>query len=162
MIKRHFDPRLAIGATTAATIAAVHWWRHRHDGEGLGYVNGQPVVLQLVTINGKPVEVATAAAFAKMRDAARRDSLSLKVVSGFRTMAEQEHLYKCYLTGSCNSGNFAVPPGFSSHQSGRALDLNARAPGVYDWLRAHASRFEFFETVADEPWHWEYQPPMHG
>lgn len=140
-------------------LLGLYWWRHRHDGIGVGYVDGKPVELTLVTVDGKPVEKSTAVAFAQLRAAARARGLDIRVVSGFRTMAEQEHLYQCFLTRQCNNGNFAVPPGYSSHQSGRALDLTVRADGVLSWLRANAARFHFYETVSDEPWHWEWLPP---
>ena len=143
---------------TAAAAGGYFVWRHRYDGIGDGYVDGQPVRLRLVTVDGKPVEVATAAAFELMRAAARSSGVSLRIVSAFRTLAEQEYFYNCYRTGTCNRGHFAAKPGYSSHQSGRALDLNARTSGVYEWLRKYAGDFAFFETVENEPWHWEYQP----
>ena len=93
-----------------------------------------------------------------MRAAAASDGVTIKVVSGFRTMAEQEYLYGCYKSGTCNNGNLAARPGFSNHQSGHALDLNARDPAVGLWLRAHASAYGFHNTVPSEPWHWEFWP----
>lgn len=148
---------LGVGALGCVTFG-VRWWRHRHDGVGEGYVNGQPVRLELVTLDGRPVERRTADAFLQMRDAARRDRISLRIVSAFRTSAEQARLHECYLTGACNEGRFAAPPGYSSHQSGAALDLAVRGPGVLSWLRSNAARFSFFETVESEPWHWEFLP----
>ena len=73
-------------------------------------------------------------------------------------MEEQRFLYDCYQTGQCNHGNFAEVPGYSTHQSGRALDLNRLGPGVHAWLLAHARRFGFVATVPGEPWHWEFWP----
>ena len=153
--------RVALAGLTGGVslLGMYYWWRHRHDGSGVGYVNGKPITLTLVTVDGKPVEVSTAAAFAQLRAAARAHGVNLRVVSGFRTFDEQEHLHQCFLTGRRNNGNFAQPPGYSSHQSGRALDLTVRADGTLSWLRENARLFHFYETVPDEPWHWEWLPP---
>jgi len=118
----------------------------------MGYERGVPVDLTVVQIDGKPVELHTAQMFARMRAAAKAAGVILRVVSGFRTMAEQEVLYAAYLAGT---GAQAARPGFSNHQSGRALDLNTRDPGVYAWLTAHAREFGFRRTVPSEIWHWE-------
>lgn len=149
---------LTLGATGFAMglLRFTHWWHHRKDGPGIGYIAGEPVALQLVTIDGKPVETHTASAFIRMRKAAAADDVELSIVSAFRTMAEQEYLYRCYRTGDCNNGNYADPPGFSEHQSGRALDLNTRIPGVHPWLVQYAREYGFYATVPSEPWHWEY------
>lgn len=155
---KRWDIAASAFGLTVATGAGFFVWRHRHDGVGRGYVDGQPVQLRLVTIDGKPVEAATAAAFELMRAAAKTSGVSIRIVSAFRTNTEQEYFYNCYRSGTCNEGHFAAKPGYSSHQSGRALDLNARTSGVYEWLRKYAGDFAFFETVNDEPWHWEYQP----
>jgi len=156
---------LGMSGSAAGLAGLVRWWHHRKDGPGTGYIDGMPVELMLVTIDGKAVEAQTAAAYRRMRDAAAAAGVALTIVSGFRTLAEQEHLHECYRTGKCNHGNYAEQPGYSEHQSGRALDLNARAAGVQDWLLAHANEHGFFATVAGEPWHWEYwgdSPPHLG
>ena len=121
-----------------------------------GYRSGSAFTITVVTADGKPVELETANAYAVMQEAAARDGVSLVVVSGFRTMAEQQYLYSCYVNCSCNSCNLAAQPGYSNHQSGHALDLNTSAPGVYNWLAANAGRFGFSRTVPSEAWHWEW------
>lgn len=121
-----------------------------------GYRNGVAFGITVVTADGKPVELATANAYSVMQAAAARQGVYLSVVSGFRTMAEQQYLYNCYLTGSCNNGNLAARPGYSNHQSGHALDLNTSAGGVYNWLAANAAAYGFSRTVPSEPWHWEW------
>jgi D-alanyl-D-alanine carboxypeptidase len=123
---------------------------------GTGYSDGNPFPITLVTVDGKPVEKATANAYFVMAEAAAAAGVTLKVNSGFRTMAEQEQLYHCYITCTCNNCNLAAEPGKSNHQSGHALDLNTASPGVYAWLEANAWAFGFERTVASEPWHWEW------
>lgn len=150
--------RTAVAAGIAATGLTLAWWWHARERPALGYSKGVPVPIRVVLIDGKPVEVETARAYRAMRAAAARAGARLVVVSGFRTMAEQEYLYQCFKTGDCNNGNLAAKPGHSNHQSGRALDLNARDPMVGPWLRGHAGEFKFRNTVVSEPWHWEYRP----
>lgn len=155
-------PGLAVGALLVSAgaygvVRLTRRWAER-ERQVTGYVAGKAFDITVVGVDGKPVEVATAAAFHRMRAAAASDGVTIKVVSGFRTMAEQEYLYGCYKSGTCNNGNLAARPGFSNHQSGHALDLNARDPAVGLWLRAHASAYGFHNTVPSEPWHWEFWP----
>ena len=124
--------------------------------KGTGYVDGTPFEIDLVTVDGKPVEIDTANAFHVMQQAAAAQGVGISVVSGFRTMQEQQYLYGCYVNCSCNSCNLAAKPGYSNHQSGHALDLNTKAPGVLDWLNAHGAAYGFSRTVPSEPWHWEW------
>ena len=135
------------------------------EKKATGYVKGAPFEITVVTVDGKPVEVATADAYLAMQAKATADGVGLKVVSGFRTMAEQEYLYACYINCNCNNCNLAAKPGYSNHQSGHALDLNSSAPGVSAWLNANANAFGFARTVPSEPWHWEWWgggPPTDG
>jgi hypothetical protein len=118
-----------------------------------GYRRGVAFRICVVTVDGKPVEQGTAAAYLRMQAAARRAGVSIRVVSGFRTMEEQRRLYALYKAGR---GNLAAPPGYSNHQSGHALDLNTSAAGVYGWLTRHAGAYGFRRTVPSEKWHWEH------
>lgn len=122
-------------------------------GSAQGFVEGRAVRITVTRIDDKPVEVRTAAAYRRMAEAARRDHVTLRIVSGFRTMEHQEALYRAYRRGR---GNLAALPGHSNHQSGHAVDLNTSTPGVLRWLNRHAARFGFRRTVPTEPWHWEW------
>ena len=145
------------GSAALGTLYLVRRWRARERPD-TGYSGGKPFQIIVVQIDGKPVEIETAMAYRRMADAAAKDGAKLIVVSGFRTMAEQEYLYGCYKSGKCNNGNLAAKPGYSNHQSGHALDLNTRDPAVLAWLRAHAGEYGSNNTVPSEPWHWEYWP----
>lgn len=125
----------------------------RHD---TGYSSGNPFSIDVVDIDGKPVELDTANAFWVMKQAAAADGVNITIVSGFRTMSQQQYLYGCYVNCNCNNCNLAAQPGYSNHQSGHALDLNTSAPSVYNWLAAHAGAYGFSRTVPSEPWHWEW------
>ncbi len=126
------------------------------ERQDTGYRNGSSFPITVVTADGKPVERDTANAYAVMQAAAAQAGGNLVVVSGFRTMAEQQTLYACYVNCNCNNCNLAARPGTSNHQSGHALDLNTSAPGVLNWLNANGARFGFSRTVPSEAWHWEW------
>jgi hypothetical protein len=119
----------------------------------VGYRNGRRLPLKVVTIGWAEVEVRTAKAFLAMRDAAAAQNVELWIRNGFRHQEHQVWLYEAWRAGW---GNRAARPGFSNHQSGRALDLYVRDPAIRAWLESNASRFGFKRTVPGEPWHWEY------
>jgi LAS superfamily LD-carboxypeptidase LdcB len=118
-----------------------------------GYHHGKPYALSVVTIDGADVEVHTAQAYEKMRAAAQKAGVVLRVHSGFRTQDHQAWLYSLWRAGW---GNRAAKPGWSNHQSGRALDLVVDDDGTFAWLIRHGWRYGFRRTVRGEPWHWEY------
>jgi hypothetical protein len=118
-----------------------------------GYQGGQKVKVKVIEVGGAEVEVRTAKAFKTMAHAARKAGVDLSVRSGFRTHANQTRLYRQYRRGA---GNLAARPGYSQHESGRALDLVITHEQTYRWLMAHANEFGFHRTVRGEPWHWEY------
>ena len=121
-----------------------------------GYTSGNAFTITVVHVDGKPMQLDTANAYWVMATAAKKDGIALQVVSGFRTMAEQQYLYGCYVNCNCNGCNLAAKPGYSNHQSGHAVDLNTSSSGVYSWLSAHADEYGFKRTVPSEIWHWEY------
>ncbi len=125
-----------------------------------GYKSGKAFTIKVVTVDGKPVELATAMAYVRMQSAAAKAGVKIKISSGFRTMAEQQYFWNCYQTKKCNNGNLAARPGYSNHQSGHALDLNTSASGVYSWLSKNGGKYGFKRTVPSEAWHWEYWGPL--
>ncbi len=135
------DPTATLGITRSSHEA----W---DGGRRLGPI-------EVVEIDGDLVAVDTARAYLRMRAAALRDGIRLRIVSGFRSYAHQERLYRLYRAGR---GNLAARPGYSNHQDGRALDLNTASTPVLRWLNRNAKRFGFKRTVSSEDWHWEYRP----
>ncbi len=115
------------------------------------YQSGKAYTIQVINVGGKAVSKGTGHAFLKMQAGANAAGVKLSLTSGFRTMAEQTHLYNCYRTGSCNNGNLAAKPGYSNHQNGFALDLSTST-----WLTKNAGKYGFVRTVAKEAWHYEY------
>jgi LAS superfamily LD-carboxypeptidase LdcB len=135
---------LALVLLTAATAEARNT---------TGYHEGEKVQIKVVSCGGAEAEVHTAIAFRAMARAADKSGIDLRVRSGFRTFQKQQKLYKAYRKGD---GNLAARPGFSNHESGRALDLYVTDYKVYEWLAGHAAKYGFHRTVSGEPWHWEY------
>lgn len=121
----------------------------------MGSRDGRPVPLRVVPVGAAEIELGTARAFLAMREAAARDGVELAVRSGFRDRATQAWLYRAWRAGY---GNRAARPGYSDHESGRALDLRLDGPRTLAWLRANARRFGFRATVRSEPWHWVFSP----
>jgi LAS superfamily LD-carboxypeptidase LdcB len=120
-----------------------------------GYRKGRPFRIKVTQIGWADVEVQTAKAFKKMAAAAKKAGISLVIRSGFRSHERQKELFRAWREGW---GNRAARPGFSNHESGRALDIDLDRDGTFAWLKKHARKFGFTRTVRGEPWHWEFRP----
>jgi LAS superfamily LD-carboxypeptidase LdcB len=118
-----------------------------------GYRHGEKARIQLVEVGGVELEAATARAFKTMAKAARKAGIDIAIRSGFRSQEKQKELYRDYKHGW---GHLAARPGYSNHQSGRALDIYITDYRVYEWLKNHAAKYGFKRTVRREAWHWEY------
>ncbi len=122
-------------------------------------------------IDGHQMNVDAAAKVKAMKEAAKKDKVTLTVGSAYRSRAAEEATAKRIK----NRKAFA---GFSPHSMGLAIDFNLKTKGydyveqdtgnfgkvldmlespVYKWLSAHASEYGFF-PYSQEPWHWEYNP----
>lgn len=126
---------------------------HAHARTVTGYSKGQKTRIKLVEVGGVELEAATAKAFRDMAKAARKAGIHLGIRSGFRSHEKQKELYKRFRRGW---GHLAARPGYSNHQSGRAVDIYIDDYAVYEWLKKHAHKFGFKKTVRREAWHWEY------
>jgi soluble lytic murein transglycosylase-like protein len=98
---------------------------------------------------GKPIRPDVALAFDRLAAAARADGISLIVVSGFRSDAEQAALF-----AANPDPRWVAPPGKSLHRLGTELDLGPDA--AYGWLAASARRFGFVQRYSWEPWHYGF------
>jgi D-alanyl-D-alanine carboxypeptidase len=110
---------------------------------------------------------------------ARAEGVKLGVVSGYRTLEDQRHLF---FDVKANRGQNAstraevsAPPGYSEHHTGYAVDFVDRSAPATDlevsfettpafrWLQANAAHFGFELSfpkdnpdVSYEPWHWRF------
>jgi zinc D-Ala-D-Ala carboxypeptidase len=129
---------------------------------------------------GFKLRVAAAGKFQEMVAAARSAGVNITVISAFRSVAEQQHLFfdvkaqRAQVT--TKRAEVSAPPNYSEHHTGYAVDLgDASAPGAnlnqgfdrtraYNWLQANAPRYSFelsfpegnAQGVSYEPWHWRY------
>jgi hypothetical protein len=108
----------------------------------------------LVYRTGEGMRPDVAAAFDRLAAAARDAGISLLVVSGFRSDAEQAALFAAH-----PDPTWVAPPGHSLHRCATELDLGPDS--AYSWLAANASRFGFVQRYAWEAWHYGFDagPP---
>jgi hypothetical protein len=98
---------------------------------------------------GKPMRPDVALAFDRLQTDARKASIALIVVSGYRSDAEQARLFAHH-----PDPRWVAPPGKSLHRNGTELDLGPAT--AYAWLHVNARRFGFLQRYAWEPWHFGY------
>ncbi len=112
-------------------------------------------------------------AFEKMKNAAAKDSISLNIVSGYRTFDYQKQLYQKYVErdGKQLADTYSARPGYSEHQTGLTFDLNNASDDFAgtkeaQWIAENCYKFGFIVRYpADkvditgyeyEPWHVRY------
>jgi hypothetical protein len=103
----------------------------------------------LVYRTGEGMRPDVAAAFDRMAAAAGGDGITLLVVSGFRSDAEQAALFAAH-----PDPKWVAPPGHSLHRCATELDLGPES--AYDWLAANATRFGFEQRYSWEAWHYGF------
>lgn len=108
-------------------------------------------------------------------EAAKRDGITLQVVSGYRSFYEQVSVKTGYeiIYGAGTANQFSAEQGYSEHQLGTAVDftdpatkglfLSFEKSAAYAWLTANAYRFGFVLSYPKnnsyyifEPWHWRF------
>lgn len=153
------------------------------DGRLLGHFPyAEAPAHALVAIGpGQQLHRDAAAALAAMRQAAAADGVDLVVLSAFRPIALQKHLFFDVKSERAQSSRqraqVSAPPGYSEHSTGYALDLgDGGAPATnlaeafdttasFRWLQGNAARFHFAlsfprgnaQGVSYEPWHWRFE-----
>jgi hypothetical protein len=116
-------------------------------GGNAAYGSGGGYSGPLAYRQGKPMRPDVALAFDRLAAYARREAgLSLIVVSGFRSDAEQARLF-----AARPDPRWVAPPGQSLHRYGTELDLGP--PAAHGWLARNAARFGFVRRYSWEPWH---------
>jgi hypothetical protein len=142
---------------------------------------------ELVKIDGVMLARPAAQALRDLQTAARRTGISaplLEARSGYRSPASQERRwrsalakYRAKLTAAGKmptdaevereTRRWVAPPNRSTHQTGRAVDVELGVPiasesaaagrktAAWQWLSKNAARFGFVPYLP-EPWHWEY------
>lgn len=126
-------------------------------------------------------------AFKRMHAAAKKDGVTLRIISSTRTFAQQSAIWNGKWAKFAKAApapadrsrkilEYSAMPGASRHHWGTDIDLNdlnnpafekngAHAP-VYTWLREHAHEYGFCQPYSagrpygynEERWHWSYMP----
>ena len=99
--------------------------------------------------SGKPMRPDVAVAFDRLAAGAAKAGITLYVVSGYRSNAEQAVLFAAH-----PDPKWVAPPGTSLHRLGTELDLGPAT--AYGWLDAHATEYHFVRRYPWEPWHFGY------
>lgn len=126
-------------------------------------------------------------AFQKMYAAAKKDSVTLKIISGTRNFNDQKRIWEgkwqrfeapTDLKLALKILEFSSMPMTSRHHWGTDIDLNnlnnsyfesGEGLKIHDWLKANANKFGFYQPYTDknlngrtgynmEKWHWSYVP----
>ena len=124
------------------------------------------------------LEHATRQDWLAMQAAAATDGITLDAVSGFRSIEYQAGIWRRKRDRGMTTADILainVPPGYSEHHSGRALDITTPGCGAaepefagtaaFEWLTRNAHRFGFVMSFPEnnihgvmyEPWHWCHQ-----
>jgi D-alanyl-D-alanine carboxypeptidase len=123
---------------------------------------------------------AAAEKFQQMQADAQAEGINLVPLSGYRSRADQEHLFfdikekRAQVT--TKRAEVSAPPGYSEHHTGYAIDIgDETAPAThlqvsfqetaaFRWLQANAARYSFElsfpennpQGISYEPWHWRF------
>ena len=111
--------------------------------------------------------------YVEMWDAAKKEGLSMMVVSAYRTENYQRNLYnsKVRNSGKVYADNYSARAGHSEHQTGLAIDIGSTSTSFeysaeFKWLQKHAHEYgfilrypkgkEWITGYAYEPWHYRF------
>jgi D-alanyl-D-alanine carboxypeptidase len=121
-----------------------------------------------------------AKSYLNMEAAAKAEGIDFFVISGFRTIAEQQELFfeisKQRNQTPAQRAKVSAPPGHSEHHTGYALDIgdgavpsanlstNFEKTAAFHWLQNNAAKYGFEmsfppnnpQGVMYEPWHWRF------
>lgn len=105
--------------------------------------------------------------------AAKKDGISLWIISGYRSYDTQEAIYNRYVNdnGQADADTYSARPGHSEHQTGLAFDINEISYSFGEtaagkWVAENAAQFGFIIRYPQskqhitgyiyEPWHLRY------
>ena len=111
--------------------------------------------------------------YVEMWDAAKKEGLSMMVVSAYRTEDYQRNLYnnKVRTSGKVYADKYSARAGHSEHQTGLAIDIGSTYTSFeytaeFKWLEKHAHEYgyilrypkgkEWITGYAYEPWHYRF------
>lgn len=107
-------------------------------------------------------------------EAAKKDNIDLRVLSGYRSYDTQSALKTSYkVTYGAGANQFSADQGYSEHQLGTAVDFTTSQLGAnfesigntdaFIWLKNNAHKYGFVLSYPEgnkyyvyEPWHWRF------
>lgn len=131
----------------------------------------------LVKVGGARLTSDAAEAFKRMQADAAKQDVNFWIVSGFRSLADQERIIRDKRKAGQSSEQIRrvnMPVGHSQHHLGTAVDLGTRGSTnltnafantrAYYWLAQNAWRYGFkapyvvdgHNGIMRESWHWQY------
>ncbi len=147
----------------------------------LPYQEARASELKPITANGQiQLRAAAAEKFKAMSAAAAREGVNLVPISGFRSVADQKHLFFDVKAQrgqvTTKRAEVSAPPGYSEHHTGYAVDIgDGKTPATnlsptfettsaFKWLEKNAAYYSFeisfpknnAQGVNYEPWHWRF------
>jgi LAS superfamily LD-carboxypeptidase LdcB len=144
--------------------------------DGLTYVDGVLIANKTYSLPSDynpGVDSTAKGALNKMIAAAKKDGITLTIVSGFRSYSTQKSIYNNYVSrdGKAEADRYSARPGYSEHQTGLAFDMNSLSQSFENtpegkWLAANCYKYGFIiryqkskESITGymyEPWHVRY------
>ena len=137
--------------------------------------------LVAITRDGRvKLNKAAAQKFQQMEADAKAQGINLAIISGFRSVEAQNHLFfgikEQRVQNAAKRAEVSAPPGYSEHHTGYAIDLgDARVPtthlspkfentAAFRWLEKNAAKYSFElsfprdnpQGISYEPWHWRF------
>lgn len=147
------------------------------------YLSKDYVPNNLVSVTGKYardkanlIDVAYES-FKKMADDAKKENLTIKITTGYRSYSFQSTLYDNYvkIDGIEKADTYSARPGFSEHQLGYSCDItdsnnvsfeDFQYTKEYEWLQKNAYKYGFIQRYPKdkeyitgfifESWHYRY------
>lgn len=115
-------------------------------------------------------------AYTKMAQMMKKENLTIRAISSYRSYQYQEKLYTKYLEqdGKENADRYSARPGFSEHQTGLVIDVDNEITPYeqfentkeFAWMKDHAHEYGFIirypknkELITGytyEAWHFRY------
>lgn len=142
---------------------------------GITYIDSYLIVNKTYSLPqsyGNKLNRKLVKAFKRMQNAALKEEIEIKILSGFRSYDRQKQIYNKYFEeDSKNVDNYSARPGHSEHQSGLAIDVNDASDTFIDskeakWLDKNAYKYGFILRYPKnksnitgykyEPWHYRY------
>ena len=126
--------------------------------------------------SGKQLVYEAKEKFEQMADSAKKEGLTIRAISAYRSYQYQENLYNRYLQKDTREkvDTYSARPGHSEHQTGLVVDVDNTKVNFeefestleFEWMKQHAHEFGFIlrypkgkENLTGytyESWHYRY------